>query len=231
MASAAEPSIGLRFEKVDKRYGAVYALRNLTLAIAPGECVALAGRNGSGKTTLLRIASCLTRPTRGTLSFSGVTENQNPRAGFVAHAAMVYDELTAEENLLFFAKLLGVADRRQLVHELLCEVGLAERKDSLVRTFSRGMRQRVAIARALLANPSLLLFDEPATGLDLEATSWLTGQLRELRDSGCTILMSLHGESQVARLATRAVRLDAGSVVADTRSGATFQSVFTFAGA
>ncbi len=230
MAPAAEPSIGLRFEKVDKRYGAVYALRNLTLAVAPGECVALAGRNGSGKTTLLRIASCLTRPTRGMLSFSGGTENQNPRAGFVAHATMVYDELTAEENLLFFAKLLGVTDRRQRVDELLREVGLGERKDSLVRTFSRGMRQRVAIARAFLANPSLLLFDEPATGLDPEATAWLTGHLRKLRDSGCTILMSLHGESEVARLATRAVRLDAGNVVADTRNGATFQSVFTFVG-
>jgi heme ABC exporter ATP-binding subunit CcmA len=215
---------------VDKRYGAVYALRNLTLAIAPGECVALAGRNGSGKTTLLRIASCLTRPTRGTLSFSGVTENQNPKTGFVAHAAMVYDELTAEENLLFFAKLLGVGNRRQRVEQLLSEVGLGERKDSLVRTFSRGMRQRVAIARALLADPSLLLCDEPATGLDSEATTWLTGHLRKLRDSGCTILMSLHGESEVARLATRAVRLDSGSVVSDTRSGATFQSVFTFAG-
>ena len=230
MVWAAEPSIGLRFEKVDKRYGAVYALRNLTLAIAPGECVALAGRNGSGKTTLLRIASCLTRPTRGTLSFSGVAENQNPRGGFVAHATMVYDELTAKENLVFFAKLLGVANRQQRVDELLREVGLGERKDSLVRTFSRGMRQRVAIARALLADPSLLLFDEPATGLDPEATLWLTGHLAKLRDSGCTILMSLHGESEVARLATRAVRLDAGSVVADTRSGATFQSVFSFAG-
>jgi heme exporter protein A len=230
VASPAQPSIGLRFEKVDKRYGAVYALRNLTLAIAAGECVALAGRNGSGKTTLLRVASRLTRPTRGTLSFSGVTGNRNPSAGFVAHAAMVYDELTAEENLLFFAKLLAVADRRQRVDELLCEVGLAERKDSLVRTFSRGMRQRVAIARALLANPSLLLFDEPATGLDPEATIWLSGHLAKLRDSGCTIVMSLHGESDVARLATRAVRLDAGSVVSDTRSGATFQSVFSFAG-
>jgi heme exporter protein A len=230
VAAAAEPSIGLRFEKVDKRYGALYALRNLTLAIAPGECLALAGRNGSGKTTLLRVASCLTRPTRGTLTFSGVTENQNPRAGFVAHASMVYDELTAEENLLFFAKLLGVTDRRQRVNELLREVGLGERKDSLLRTFSRGMRQRVAIARALLANPSLLLFDEPATGLDPEAARWLTGHLAKLRDSGCTIVMSLHGESEVARLATRAVRLDAGSLVADTRSGATFQSVFTFAG-
>jgi len=230
VASAAEPSIGLRFEKVDKRYGSVYALRNLTLTIAPGECVALAGRNGSGKTTLLRIASCLTRPTRGTLSFFGVSEKQNPRAGFVAHATMVYDELTAEENLLFFAKLLDVANRRQRVDELLREVGLSERKDSLARTFSRGMRQRVAIARALLANPPLLLFDEPATGLDPEATIWLTGHLAKLRDAGCTILMSLHGESEVARLATRAVRLDAGSVVADTHSGATFQSVFTFAG-
>jgi heme exporter protein A len=230
VAWAAEPSIGLRFEKVDKRYGAVYALRNLTLAIAPGECLALAGRNGSGKTTLLRIASCLTRPTRGSLSFSGVAENQNPKAGFVAHATMVYDELTAEENLLFFAKLLGVANRRQRVDELLCEVGLGERKDSLVRTFSRGMRQRVAIARALLAAPGLLLFDEPAAGLDPEATIWLAGHLAKLRDSGRTILISLHGQSEVARLATRAVRLDAGGVVADTRSGATFQSVFTFAG-
>jgi heme ABC exporter ATP-binding subunit CcmA len=222
--------IGLQFEKVDKRYGAVYALRNLTLSIAPGECVALAGRNGSGKTTLLRIASNLTRPTRGTLSFSGIAENHNPRVGFVAHATMVYDELTAEENLLFFAKLLGVPNRKDRVAELLRQVGLSDRKDSLVRTFSRGMRQRVAIARALLAEPSLLLFDEPATGLDSEATAWLIDRLRKLRDGGCTILMSLHGESEVARLATRAVRLDAGTVVADTRAGATFQSVFSFAG-
>ena len=230
MAPAAERSIGLRFEKIDKRYGAVYALRNLTLAISPGECVALAGRNGSGKTTLLRIACNLTRPTRGTIAFSGVPENQNPQVGFVAHATMVYDELTAEENLWFFAKLLGVANRKERVTELLREVGLGGRKDSLVRTFSRGMRQRVAIARALLADPSLLLFDEPATGLDPEATVWLTGHLKTVRDRGCTILMSLHGESALARLATRAMRLDAGSVVADTRSGATFQSVFTFAG-
>ncbi|HEX9234432.1 MAG TPA: ABC transporter ATP-binding protein, partial [Candidatus Acidoferrum sp.] len=203
---------------------------NLTLTIAPGECVALAGRNGSGKTTLLRIAANLTRPTRGSLSFSESTENQNPHTGFVAHATMVYDELTAEENLLFFAKLLGVTKRKERVAELLFEVGLDERKDSLVRTFSRGMRQRVAIARALLANPSLLLFDEPATGLDPEATTWLIGRLRTLRDSGCTIVMSLHGESEVARLATRAVRLEAGSVVADTRAGTTFQSVLSFTG-
>jgi heme exporter protein A len=231
VAQAAASSVGLQFDKVEKRYGSVYALRNLTLAIAPGECVALAGRNGSGKTTLLRIAAQLTRPTRGTLAISGSTETSTARqVGFVAHATMVYDELSAEENLMFFAQLLGVKNRKERVSVLLREVGLRERRDSLVRTFSRGMRQRVAIARALLAEPSLLLFDEPATGLDSEATAWLTGHLEKLRDSGCTILMSLHGESDVAHLATRAMRLEAGSVALDTRTGATFQSIFVVAG-
>jgi ABC-type multidrug transport system ATPase subunit len=230
VAQPSERKIGLRFEQIEKRYGAVYALRNLNLTVTPGECVALAGRNGSGKTSLLRMASHLTKPTRGVLSFLGVAQNENPQVGFVAHATMVYDELSAEENLLFFAKLLGLPDREHRVEQLLGEVGLSERKDSLLRTFSRGMRQRVAIARALLADPSLLLFDEPATGLDPEATAWLIARLRILRDAGRTILMSLHGESELARLATRAVRLNAGSVVADTRTGATFQSVFSFAG-
>jgi len=164
------------------------------------------------------------------LEFSENSKEKTPSVGFVAHATMVYDELSAEENLLFFAKLLQIPNRKERVAELLREVGLAERRDSLVRTFSRGMRQRAAIARALLANPSLLLLDEPATGLDPEATSWLTEHLRKLRDAGCTILMSLHGDSEVARLATRAVRLEAGSVAADTHSGATFQSVFLFSG-
>jgi heme ABC exporter ATP-binding subunit CcmA len=222
--------IGLQFEKIEKRYGAVYALKNINLTIAAGECVAFTGRNGSGKTTLLRIASHLTRPSNGTLTLSGLAKDEKLRVGFVAHATMVYDELSAEENLLFFAKLQDIPNRGQRVAQLLAEVGLAERKDSLVRTFSRGMRQRVAIARALLVQPWLLLFDEPATGLDPEATAWLIDQIRALRDSGCTVLMSLHGESEVATLATRAIRLDAGTVVADTRTGATFQSVFSYAG-
>ena len=230
MAAAAERPIGLQFEQVEKRYGAVYALRNVTLSVAAGECVAITGRNGSGKTTLLRVASQLVRPSRGAVTYSGAAEEQKARIGFVAHATMVYDELTAEENLLFFAKLQGVAAPKERVAQLLSEVGLQERKDSLVRTFSRGMRQRVAIARALLAQPSLLLFDEPGTGLDAESGAWLTERLRKLRDAGCTILMSLHGDSETARLATRGVRLDAGNVVADTRRGATFQSILVFAG-
>lgn len=224
------PSIGLQFDQVEKRYGSVRALRDLTLDIAGGEYVAITGRNGSGKTTLLRVAAQLVRPTRGNVALSGGAPESRPRIGFVAHATMVYDELTAEENLLFFAKLQGIERHKERVAHLLREVGLDERKDSLVRTFSRGMRQRVAIARALLAEPSLLLFDEPGTGLDTESGVWLTRQLRKLRDSGCTILMSVHGESEMARLATRGLRLEAGSVIADTRRGAMFQSIFAVPG-
>jgi heme exporter protein A len=226
--------IGLRFENIDKRYGGLLALRGVSLTIAPGECVVFAGRNGSGKTTLLRIAARLVRPTRGSLSFSGKadgSEESAVRPGFVAHATMVYDELSAEENLLLFAKLQEVPHPENRVETLLQEVGLSERRSSLVRTFSRGMRQRVAIARALLHEPAILLFDEPATGLDPQGVAWLAEAIRRLRDSGRTILMSLHGESEISSLGTRAIRLDAGSVAADTRTGATFRSILTFADA
>ena len=224
---------GIRFEKIDKRYGGLYALRRVSLEIVPGECVALAGRNGSGKTTLLRIAARLARPSAGAVSFlNGRGESGGtPAAGFVAHATMVYDELTAEENLLLFARLQGIAEPTARAEALLTEVGLLERRNSLVRTFSRGMRQRVAIARALLNEPAVILFDEPATGLDPQGVSWFAQTLKGLRDSCRTILMSVHGESEVSSLATRAIRLDAGSVVADTQTGANFRSILAFANA
>jgi len=237
------------FENIEKRYEGLYALRRVSLEVAPGECVAFAGRNGSGKTTLLRIAARLVRPSAGTVSFPGASgsghrgadggvkpplqeaQMENVSVGFVAHATMVYDELTAEENLLLFARLQGISNPNARAAALLEEVGLGERRKSLVRTFSRGMRQRVAIARALLNDPSVLLLDEPATGLDPEGITWLAHALREMRDAGRTILMSLHGESEISALATRAVQLDAGSVVADTRAGSEMHAILTFAGA
>lgn len=234
MTTPAFTPTGIRFEKIEKRYGGLYALRRVSLEIAPGECVALAGRNGSGKTTLLRIAARLVRPSAGKVEFlnsgGGAATDSLARAGFVAHATMVYDELTAEENLLMFARLQGIAESSARVASLLEEVGLMERRKSPVRTFSRGMRQRVAIARALLNDPSLLLLDEPATGLDPEGITWLAHALRGIRDAGRTILMSLHGESEISALATRAVRLDAGSVVADTRASSEMHAILTFAG-
>jgi heme exporter protein A len=226
---------GIRFTHIEKRYGGLFALRRVSLEIAAGECVALAGRNGSGKTTLLRIAAQLVRPSSGDVRFTRANgqsiDGARPRTGYVAHATMVYDDLTAEENLVLFARLQGSAAPAALAERLLSEVGLRERRASLVRTFSRGMRQRVAIARALLQQPQILLLDEPGTGLDAEGLLWLAGTLRELRDAGCTVLMSLHGESEISALATRGVRLDAGSLVADTRDGAELHAIFALAGA
>jgi heme exporter protein A len=225
---------GIRFENIEKRYGGLYALRRVSLEIAAGECVVLAGRNGSGKTTLLRIAARLVRPSSGTITFldskKGTMEGVS-QTGFVGHATMVYDELTAEENLVLFARLLGIAKPAARAATLLAEVGLAERRSSLVRAFSRGMRQRMAIARALLNEPAVLLLDEPATGLDPQGVSWLAEALRGMRDARRTIVMSLHGESEISSLATRAVRLEAGSVMADTRTGGSLSSILTFAGA
>jgi heme exporter protein A len=219
--------IGLRFNNVDKRYGGLFALRGVNLEIAAGECLVVAGRNGSGKTTLLRIAARLVRPTAGEISFSDVRS----RPGYVAHATMVYDELTAEENLLLFARLQNVAQPEALAEELLNEVGLYERRDSRVRTFSRGMRQKIAIARALVHRPSLLLFDEPSTGLDPLGITWLAKTLGEIHRAGRTVVMSLHGESEISALATRAIQIDAGSVIADTSKGDALHSILTCGGA
>ena len=234
MTAPAVSPVGIRFEDIDKRYGGLYALRRVSLEITPGECVALAGRNGSGKSTLLRIAARLARPSSGSITLLDSKKGtiaEASQTGFVAHATMVYDELTAEENLLLFARLLGITEPAARAQTLLAEVGLADRQSSLVRTFSRGMRQRMAIARALLNEPSVLLLDEPTTGLDPQGVAWLAETLHRMRDAGRTILMSLHGESEISALATRAIRLEAGSVLADTQTGGSLHSILTFAGA
>lgn len=227
MTSAGAP-LGLRCSNLEKRFGNFVALRCLSFEIQPGEAVALAGHNGSGKTTFLRIAAGLSRPTSGILHVGSqdiITSAVRMRIGFVAHQTMLYDELTAEENLLLFARLQGISTAAGRAGELLRETGLAERRRSLVRTFSRGMRQRLTIARALLHAPSLLLFDESGTGLDAPGISWLAATLLRLREAGCTILMSLHGQAELAAVATRALRLEAGRLAADSASGESIESV------
>ena len=224
--------LGVQFLDLTKRYGPRFALRDVSVSIAPGECVALVGPNGSGKTTLLKAAALLIRPTSGRVQFSaGAADGAGPdghghgendgcaikRAiGFVSHSILVYDDLTAEENLVLFARLYGLDSAEERARAALGPAGLAARSGDLVRNFSRGMRQRLAIARALLAGPKLLLFDEPSTGLDREGQQWLGATLAELVAGGCTVMMSTHGAGETSACVTRAVRLLGGVVVEDS---------------
>jgi ABC-type multidrug transport system ATPase subunit len=223
--------VSIEFQQIEKRYGMRFALRGVSLAIRPGECVALAGANGSGKTTLLKIAALLVRPTAGRVRFrDGKAEFADSpairrRIGLVAHSTFLYEELTAEENLVFFARLYGLDSPHQRAAAALEPAGLRARARDNVRGFSRGMRQRLTIARAMLAAPGLLLLDEPATGLDPAGQQWLGATLARLRKDACTILMSTHGRSEAHAHVTRAVRLEAGRVVEDSGASGDPRSV------
>jgi heme exporter protein A len=202
------PPIGpaLSARGLSRRYGYRLVLRDVSLDVAGGDLLLLVGPNGAGKTTLLRLLAGLARPTAGTVTRRGAV-------GMVAHDAMLYDDLTASENLSFFARLQGL-DGRARGHQLLERLGLTPWADERVRTFSRGMLQRLSIARALLAKPDILLLDEPWSGLDDKTSNVVRGVFAEHRERGCALIVVTHHLAEVADLASTVGFLSAGRMIA-----------------
>jgi heme exporter protein A len=208
---------------IEKKFGYSIAVRNVSLQVRRGEFVALFGRNGAGKTTFLKIAATLMRPTKGTLRIEGFDAAKEPEAarrriGFLSHNTFVYRDLSAMDNLRFFARLYGVTDSDAVLLPLLDRVGLAHRAQDSVRALSRGLQQRLGIARALLHSPSLILLDEPYTGLDAGAAQTLNTLLDDAVKSGKTVMLTTHDLDQGLRGASRAVIVEKGSVVHDARA-------------
>ena len=206
-------------------------LDRISLTVEAGEFVSVIGPNGAGKTTLLRILATLIRPTSGTVRIAGLDPAQagpevRRHIGFLSHRTLLYDDLTAEQNLRFYARLYGLSDASARIDELLERVGLADRRHDLVRTFSRGMQQRLAVARAVLHRPSILLLDEPYTGLDPHATDALSALLSELAGEGCTILLTTHDLERGLAVGNRVVVLSRGRVAYDAPTADTDPATF-----
>ena len=201
-----------------KSFGLKTVLRGIDLAVCSGESVALMGANGAGKTTLLRILACLTSPSSGSARIDGWDSGRDAQrvrrlVGFVAHQPYLYDELTAEENLLFFGKMYAVKDARERAVQLLRRVGLEKRARERVGVLSRGQVQRLSLARALLHAPRVLLLDEPDTGLDEEGYELVGAVLAEHSAGGGAVLFTTHQLERALKLADSLVMLGKGRIV------------------
>ena len=201
-----------------RRFGATTALDDVTLNLRRGESLALFGVNGAGKTTLLRVLSGGLKPTKGTLAIDGHDPRRAPaaargRIGLLSHHTLLYDDLSATENLVFFGQLHGVPEPLSRARLMLDDAGLGDRADEPVSRFSRGMQQRVALARALLHGPSLLLLDEPSSGLDARASAQLRGRLRDAGSRGATWILATHDVEEGLDLCPRWVAMRRGRII------------------
>ena len=201
-----------------RHYGRRKALAQVNFTCGAGDIIGLLGPNGAGKSTLLNILATLISPSRGRVEYGDRTAAQGGaevrgRIGMLGHDLFLYPELTARENLVFFARLYGLPDAEAVAQARLARAGRADRGDDLVLGFSRGMRQRVALERALLHDPRLVLLDEPFTGLDQASTAALVARLRERQQAGCILVIATHDLDVADGLLSRAIYLKNGRIV------------------
>ncbi len=209
----------IKVSQLSKRYGYRLALQGVSLQVRRGEMAALLGPNGAGKSTLLRILAGLAQPSAGRVEVAGCqlprqAAGARAQLGYLGHQPLLYEDLSADQNLEFFARLYAVPAAAARIDELLELVGLQQRRGERVRGYSRGMLQRLALARALLHRPRVLLLDEPHSALDLQTADALDDVLRAQARAGATILIASHDLDRVGGLAQRAVLLAEGRTVA-----------------
>lgn len=212
-----KPSLAVEVTGLVKTYELRPVLRNVSFALQAGKTLALLGPNGAGKTTLLRILATLAKPSAGRVMVMGQDSVRDAAAlrhviGYVGHQPHVYDDLTARENLLFFARMYGLRGGPKRADALLERVGLRPKANERVCTLSRGQTQRLAIARGILHEPRLLLLDEPDTGLDEEASALLDALIAEREERGGTTLLTTHNIAHGLERAEGALVLVGGRV-------------------
>jgi heme ABC exporter ATP-binding subunit CcmA len=215
-----ERPLSISARGLGKAFGATRVLDGIDLDVRRGEAVALLGANGAGKTTLLRVAATLARPTRGSIRVAGADCAREPEAArrrlaFLGHGSWLYEDLTALENLRFWATLGGRETDPAALTAALAAVELDRWAGERVRPFSAGMKRRLSIARLLLGRPEVLLLDEPFTGLDQRGAKWLEEHLLGFKDAGGAVLMATHSFGRGFGLADRAAILCGGRIAAD----------------
>ena len=223
-------------EDVSRHFARRRAVSRVTFHASQGQILGLLGPNGAGKSTLLSLLATLLRPTTGAIRYGTLDSRHADGAlrghiGVLGHDLFLYPELTARENLAFFAALYGVRDAADAARAALEHAGLGDRADDIVSSFSRGMRQRVALERALIHRPRLVLLDEPFTGLDDTSAIALVSRLRGLREEGAIVVLATHDLDLADGLLDSAVFLRDGRMVhAATRPEAlrsTYRAVMT----
>jgi heme ABC exporter ATP-binding subunit CcmA len=215
--ASAAPVWAVEVERLFKSFGHLAVLRGLDLRVRAGERLLLVGPNGSGKTTLLKILATLLRPNGGRARVCGFDVRRDAAdvrrcVGVLSHQTYLYGELTALENLTFYADMYAVPNRDRRARDLLRQVGLERRAKTQVRTLSRGMQQRLAVARALLHRPAVLLLDEPDTGLDQRAAAVLGDLLSAASAEGSTVVLTSHNLERGLALADRVAVLTGGRI-------------------
>ncbi len=208
-------------DNLSKSFGSFKAVHDVSIDVKEGEIFGFLGPNGAGKTTTIRMLTGVLTPDAGSARICGIDIGKHPleaklKMGIIPENGTVYSDLTAEQNILWTAKFYGLdsVTRKKRADEILARLGLSERKDDIVRTFSKGMRQRISIACAIVPSPPVLFLDEPTGGLDVFSRRLVLDTIRRMNDEGSTIFLTTHNIEEANELCTVISVINKGRIVA-----------------